>query len=653
MASTVCLPPYEGDKMTEKLVRKEISKEIEKPSYVLQRLENLIGHKLVEGPERFPEIDYCFHVGGFIARGMGIDPDLDAKKWARKIWREKSVLIKETSSAGPYVNVSLEMGKFGREVLNEVFRSGKDYGKENLGKGSVVVIDMSSPNIAKLMTYAHLRSTIIGDSLANIYRKMGYEVIRDNHVGDWGTQFGNLITAIKHWGDEEAIFSSDDAVNELRKMYEKFHREMETQKEEIVQETKKRVDEEGPSIIPGLREKIEEVSLGIMKRKGIERSGLEMDKVTLDALDELIVPPLTLEGRVWFSKLEKGDSEARRLWKRSVEVSMKEFNKMYEILGVGFEEVLGESFYEDKMPEIIEGIKKSLGTVSEGALVVDLKDVGLDIAIVQKSDGGTVYLTRDLATVIYRQNKMKAEKALYVVAVDQSLHFKQLFEILKRLDQPIASNLEHIPFGLISTPEGKMSSRKGRMVPLRDVIKEGLIRVEQILADKKPEKLENDPSLREKVIRQIAMGALKWNDLMRHREIPVVFDWDKALNLEGNSAPYVQYAAVRAKSILSKAGTLGSLPEGEIFKDVNEGRLIKKLARYPQVLQEAVGANDPSKVAIYVYELAQTFNEFYGKVQVLHEEARIRDSRLKLVEASASVITNALGVLGIEVPEAM
>ncbi len=597
-----------------------------------------------------------------IAKDSGKNPQELAKSLAEKINSTNYPLVESAASMGPFLNFSLNMDEFGGRVLDQIFDQKSSYGKEKIGNGQRVIIDMSSPNIAKRMSIGHLRSTIIGDSLANLYKSQGYEVIRDNHLGDWGTQFGKLIVAMKKWGNEQSILNSDDPIEELQELYVKFHSEAEKDASGLRKSAKEKWLQGKADEVSGLNEAIENVSQEIMTRKKIGRDQLEMeDKVVEDALDRVIVTDLEKEGRDWFLRLEQGDPEARRLWKLCVDLSMKEFNKIYKTLGVDFEKTLGESFYENKLQETIKLVKKNKNAnISDGALIIDMNDVGLGAAIVQKSDGASVYFTRDLACAIYRERDLKVDKMIYVVGDDQKFYFKQLFESLRRLGYKVGDNAEHVYFGMIRLPEGKMSTREGRVILLKDVVEEGFKRAEDILRQKNPE-LAKNKKLRDEVVRQVAVGALKWNDLSQDPRKSIEFSWDKALRLDGNSAPYVQYTAVRAKSIVESAG----LPNGtvslkdiffpmDIFSHQSEKALIRKLSEYPSVLSEAIKENNPSKVATFVYDLAKRFNAFYTNVPVLKSETEnLKKSRLLLTAASVQVITNALGVLGIEVPEKM
>ncbi len=567
--------------------------------------------------------------------------------------------VEAAISQGPYLNLRIEMSMFAPLVIEQILRMGKDYGRENLGKGQKVVFDMSSPNIAKRMSYGHLRSTIIGEALSNLYQFEGYETVRDNHIGDWGTQFGKLIVAIKNWGNEPKLLAADDPIGELQTLYVKFHEQAEKEKEHLRDGLILKAQQQGKESVPGLIETINDITRNIIQKKGISLAEVDQVKVFQDAIDRLAEPNLEKEGREWFLRLEKGDPEARRLWQICVELSLKEFDQIYQILRVKFDVSLGESFYEDKMaPVIKEAKKKKIGQISNGALVVKMNDKNLGVAIIQKSDGASVYMTRDLACAIYREKKMRSHKAIYVVGEDQKLYFQQLFEILRRLGYQIGNESEHIYFGMVRLPEGKMSTRKGRTILLKDVISEGLKRATEIISVKNPV-LSTDERKRLEITRQIAVGALKWNDLSQDPRHSIVFDWDKALNFEGFAAPYVQYAAVRAKSILKSA--IANPPELsttdnslQTFREPSERNLVKTLAQFPGKVKEATQQNSPFKLATYIYELARAFNTFYVSVPVLKSpNAEIVASRLQLTAASLQVIENGLSLLGIEIPEEM
>lgn len=616
-------------------------------------LGSLVELSLSEAPKGL-NVDYGVNLTSLARRSQINLADLSHELEAKFVgngypWLEKVVV------QGPFLNFRLEMGVFGTEVVDQVLKMGKDYGKEDIGKGKIVAVDMSSPNIAKRMSYGHLRSTIIGDALANLYKAQGYEPIKDNHIGDWGTQFGNLIVAIKKWGNESELMESSDPIGVLQDLYVKFHTQMEAEKDADRTVINRVFIEKGMVAIPGLSEAIHR------RTQDLIRKGKDPDEklIVEDAINQLAKSDLETEGRGWFLRLEQGDPEAKRLWKMCIDMSMQEFNQVYSTLCVKFDVSLGESFYEDKMADVIEEVRKSgVGNQSEGALVVDMSDKDLGVAIVQKSDRATLYMTRDLACALYRETKMGAKKAIYVVGEDQQLYFKQLFEILKRMNHPIGEESEHVYFGLVRLAEGKMSTRKGRTILLKDVIEEGLNRADKVLDDRKHERV--NPEMRNEIVRQIAVGALKWNDLGQDPRKPIIFDWEKALKLEGYSAPYVQYAGVRAQHILEASGVdvkisgFDTINTAGLFVSESEKDLIKAIAGYPQAVTEARSNNNPSRLAIHLYEIAKRFNLFYNSTPVIRtEDPRLKESRVKLVAASLQVISNGLAILGIEIPVAM
>ncbi|MBI3443381.1 arginine--tRNA ligase, partial [Candidatus Woesebacteria bacterium] len=506
--------------------------------YPIQKLDTAVSTalgltaSLTEAPER-TGYDFGINVTS-LAKERGKNPNILAENLATKI---RHPMIAEANAQGPFLNIKIEPGRFGRAVVDGVLSMGKDYGRENIGHGQRVAIDMSSPNIAKEMSYGHLRSTIIGDSLARIYKAEGYEVIKDNHIGDWGTQFGNEIAAIKKWGNENELRRVENPIQVLQDLYVRFEKEAEEH------------------------------------------------------------PELRDEGRAWFKKLEDGDNEARRLWKLCVDLSMKKFEEVYRVLGVTFDVTLGESFYESMLRNVIDEVrKKRIGKESKGALIVDMEDEKMGVSIIEKSDGATLYMTRDLATAMYREKQMKADKAIYVVGEDQKLYFQQLFEILRRMGYKLGETSEHVYFGMVRLPEGKMSTRKGRTILLKDVIDEGLGRSSKFTKNKD-------------TAHKVAIGALKWNDLSQDPRRSIVFDWDKALKLEGGS-PYVQYTGVRAKSIIHESGkNLDGIKRFSINEDVafsknQERTLVRGLAQFPEAIRNALNTNNPSKVANFALDLA-------------------------------------------------
>lgn len=549
---------------------------------------------------------------------------------------------------GGYLNLKIDFGVFGKSVVESVKRMGSDYGKEKLGAGEVVVIDMSSPNIAKPMSIGHLRSTVIGHSLARILEFTGHKVIRDNHLGDWGTQFGMLLKAYELWGREvPELGEPGHEVEGLYKLYVKIHEEIEKAKAKEIARLKKIVEEKGIEAVFGLKEAYDEAY-----------QQLSSPSQALKAALEKVAPRTELEeaGREWFRKLEAGDKEAQKRWLWAVDLSLREFHEIYKILGVDFDLERGESFYIKMIPVMLKELKRqNFIKEVDGALIADLAKEDLGRMVIVTSDGRTVYVTRDLAAAINRENELKATKILYVVGADQKYYFQQWFTILDKMGYRVAKNCRHLYFGMISLPEGKMSTRRGRVVFLRDVIDEGIKRAKEVISEKNPE-LFASKEIRDEVARQIAVGAIIWNDLSKDMKRDIVFDWDEMLSFDGYAAPYVQYAYTRGCSILEKAALRSEKIDGRGRMTVEtavEKELIKKIADFPRVVDFAAKELNPIIVAQYIYDLAKTFNQFYRDCSILKTEEEIFSSRIKLVEATAQTLQNGLYLLGIEAPEKM
>jgi len=491
-------------------------------------------------------------------------------------------------AVGPYINVSLKREPVGATVVKAVLEAGDAYGNLNIGEGRNMTIDFSSPNIAKPMSMGHLRSTVIGNAIANIAAKVNYNPIRINHLGDWGTQFGKLIVAYKMWGDDAVIAA--DPVKELVKLYVDFH--------EVAEEK----------------------------------------------------PELEEEARAAFKKLEDGDAEMIRLWTWFKDESLKEFNKVYDMLNISFDSFNGEAFYNDKMQPIIDELEaKGITTVNEGATIVDLEELNLPPALIKKSDGATLYVTRDLAAASYRKETYDFAKNIYVVGNEQSVHFKQLKAVLTKLGREWSEDMVHVPFGLITLDGKKLSTRKGKIVLLEEVLKEAVdLALEQITA-KNP-----DLANKEAVAQQVGVGAVIFHDLKTERMNSFDFNLAEIVQFEGETGPYVQYTYARSKSIIRKYGKEVSTDLTEAFglTDDYSWEVVKKLMDYPRVVANAIERFEPSQVAKYAVQLAQLFNKYYGNTRILEDDAQL-DARLALVKAMTVVLKNALGLLGIEAPEEM
>ena len=494
--------------------------------------------------------------------------------------------IARAEAMGPYANFFLERSAFADEVLKEVLELGEHYGDWDYGQGRKVVIDMSSPNIAKPMSMGHLRSTVIGNAIANLEKKVGYEPIRINHLGDWGTQFGKLIEAYKLWGSEELVKA--DPIAELIKLYVRFHEEAE--------------------------------------------------------LD----PTLDDKGRAWFKKLEDGDPEAVRLWEWFRSESLKEFNRVYDLLGVTFDSYNGEAFYNDKMDVVVDMLEEAnLLKVDNGATIVDLEKYDLPPALIKKSDGATLYMTRDLAAANYRKNTYDFAKCIYVVGMEQSNHFKQLKAVLKELNLPWSEDIVHIPFGLITLNGKKLSTRKGKIILLEGVLKEATeLALKQIEA--KNPSLEN----KEAVAHAVGVGAVIFHDLKNDRTNNFDFALEEVVQFEGETGPYVQYTHARAMSILRKANHTVDTKEAFSLTDDDAWEVLKLIENYPNVVRFAEEKCEPSAIAKYVINLAQAFNKYYAHTKVLVEDEAF-NSRIALVQTTASILKQGLALLGVAAPDEM
>ena len=489
-------------------------------------------------------------------------------------------------ATGPYVNFFLNKAKISDQVIKEVIKEGADYGQQNEGQGGNITIDLSSPNIAKPFSVGHLRSTVIGDALSNIFRKMGYNTIKINHLGDWGKQFGLLMVAYKKWGNKEAVEANP--IDELLQLYVRINAEIEND----------------------------------------------------PALDE--------EGRLWFKKLEDGDPEATELWQWFRDESLVEFNRIYELLGVEFDSLNGEAFYNDKMDEAVKILEdKGLLKESKGASIVDLDDVNLPPAMIKKSDGATLYITRDIATAMYRARTYNFVKNVYVVGQEQSNHFRQLKAVLKKMGFDWSDDMIHVDFGLVTKNRQKLSTRKGNIILLEPTLQEAISRAKAQIEEKNPN-LEN----KEAVAHAVGVGAVKFYDLKTDRRNGYDFDLEAMVSFEGETGPYVQYAYARIQSILRKADFKPSLDANYNLNDAESWEIIKLLQDFARVVKRAADNFEPSLIAKYAISLAQAFNKYYAHTRILDENPE-RDSRLALSYTTAVVLKEALRMLGVEAPEKM
>ena len=489
-------------------------------------------------------------------------------------------------ATGPYVNFFLDKSQISDQVIKAVIQAGAAYGQQEEGQGANVTIDLSSPNIAKPFSVGHLRSTVIGDAISNIYKKMGYNTIKINHLGDWGKQFGLLMVAYKKWGSKEAVEANP--IDELLKLYVRINAEIENDPE----------------------------------------------------LDE--------EGRLWFKKLEDGDPEATELWQWFRDESLVEFNRIYKLLGVEFDSLNGEAFYNDKMDEAVQILEeKGLLKESKGASIVELDDVNLPPAMIKKSDGATLYITRDIATAIYRARTYNFVKNIYAVGQEQSNHFRQLKAVLKKMGFDWSDDMVHVDFGLVTKNRQKLSTRKGNIILLEPTLQEAISRAKAQIEEKNPE-LEN----KEEVAHAVGVGAVKFYDLKTDRRNGYDFDLEAMVSFEGETGPYVQYAYARIQSILRKANFTPSADATYSLNDPESWEIIKLLQDFARVVKRAAENYDPSLIAKYAINLAQAFNKYYAHTRILDESPE-RDSRLALSYSTAVVLKEALRLLGVEAPDKM
>lgn len=498
-----------------------------------------------------------------------------------------SPIVEKIEVVGPYLNFFLNKKEVSAAVLKEILEKGPHYGDADIGGNRNVPIDMSSPNIAKPISMGHLRSTVIGNALANILTKVGFNPIKINHLGDWGTQFGKLIVGYKLWGSEEAV--KKDPIVELLRLYVKFHEEAEEK------------------------------------------------------------PELDDEAREWFKKLEDGDQEAQQLWKWFREESLKEFNHVYERLNITFDSFNGEAFYNDKMQEVMELLEeKNVLTVNDGATIVDLEKYNLNPALIKKSDGATLYITRDLAAAIYRKRTYDFAMSLYAVGNEQSNHFKQLKAVLKEMGYDWADDMHHIPFGLITQGGKKLSTRKGKIVLLEEVLDDAVASaLEQI------EEKNTDLPNKEIIADQVGIGAVVFHDLKNDRLNNFDFTIEEVVRFEGETGPYVQYTRARAMSILRKSGIAGIDTTVDYpLDDAYSWEIIKLLESYPDDVQRAYEKFEPSVIAKHAIHLAQAFNKYYANSKVLADDAQ-KPARLALVQSVATILKEDLRLLGVQAPDQM
>lgn len=511
-------------------------------------------------------------------------PQAIASELVEKITSDK---FEKIQAVGPYINFFLNKKEISQAVLADVIGKGSNYGKQEIGQGKNITIDMSSPNIAKPFSIGHLRSTVIGDSLAKIFEKLGYKAVKINHLGDWGKQFGMLIVAYKKWGDEEAVRANP--IKELLQLYVRINKEAQSQ------------------------------------------------------------PQLDEEARDWFRKLEAGDQEAISLWQWFRNESLVEFNRLYDQLDVQFDSYNGEAFYNDKMDEVVSILEdKGLLEESQGAQVVKLDKYGIENpALIKKSDGATLYITRDLAAAIYRKRTYDFAKSIYVVGNEQAAHFKQLKAVLKEMGYDWSDDITHVPFGLVTKDGKKLSTRKGNVILLEPTIAEAIKRAGDQIEAKNP-----DLPSKEAVAQAVGVGAIKFYDLKTDRLNGYDFDLDAMVSFEGETGPYVQYAYARIQSILRKANFKPDAATPYALEDAESWEIIKLIQNFPATIKRAADNFEPSIIAKFAISLAQAFNKYYAHNRILDQSPE-RDRRLALSYTTALVLKEALHLLGVDAPDEM
>ena len=545
--------------------------------------------KMVEKPTNNDMGDFSFPCFK-LAKELKKSPMIIAQEICEKMKLDAEV-FEDIEIVNGYINFFVNKERIIKEVLEEVSNKKEEYGKSTLGAGQNIIVEYSSPNIAKPFHIGHLRNTVIGSSLYNMYKYLGYNTIGINHLGDYGTQFGKMIEGYKRWGQEYNI--DENPIEELTKIYVRIN---------------------------------------------------DLCKKDEDVLKAC---------RDNFKKLEDGDPYCTKIWNKFREVSLNEFNRIYELLGVKFDSLNGEAFYSDKMPEVEELLRNSGRLVkSEGAEIIDLEEEKMGVCMIKKSNGSTTYATRDLAAILYRARTYDFDKCLYVVAYEQNLHFKQIFEVAKLLgiDEKYIKGLQHIPYGMVHLKSGKMSTREGNVIKVEDLLKESIARVKQIIKEKNPE-MEN----LEENARKIGIGAVVFNNVATTIIKDQIFDWDTILNFNGETGPYIQYTYVRTNSVLNNSNGVKDVKKIDfsVLTDKESLEVVKKIYEFNNVIENSVDKNEPSLLARYLLELAKNYSTFYNNNKILVEDTKIKDARVFLTYSVGLVLKIGMKLLGIEMPDKM
>ena len=500
--------------------------------------------------------------------------------------------IEEIAVQGAYLNFFIKKNIFVKSMVEAA--AADNFGGSNVGDGKCICIDYSSPNVAKNFHVGHLRTTIIGNSLYKIYSKLGYDVKRINHLGDWGTQFGKLIVAYKAWGNEEAV--KKDGVGELMKLYVKFHDEAKEN------------------------------------------------------------PTLNDEARAWFVKMEQGNEEALKIWQWFKDISLIEYKRTYDLLGMDFDYYLGESFYRDKTDDVVNKLTSAnLLTESEGAKIVDLEAYDMAPCLILKNDGSSIYATRDLAAIFYRKDTYNFVKCLYVTGQEQKLHFSQVFKVVELLGNEWAKDqLVHIPYGLVSLEGAKLSTRSGNIIYAEDILLEAVSKVKDIIIENMEKKGQDIQDV-DGTAKMVGVGAVLFNDLYNQRIKDVSFSWDKLLNFNGETGPYVQYTYARCSSILRGLDNYDENADIDysLITDAASIDLLKEINRFPQVVVDAADKYEPSQIARFAVAVAQSFNKFYNENRINIDDSALKHARAALVKITRKTIKDAMLLLGIDCPEQM
>ncbi len=547
---------------------------------------------MIEIPKDEKMGDYALPCFRF-AKMFGKAPGLIAQDLKEKI-DFTNTDIEKIEIAGAYLNITIKQQALAEDVLKEISAQNENYGKQQIGKEKNVIVEYSSPNIAKPFHIGHLRTTLIGRALYNIYQTLGYNTIGINHLGDYGTQFGKMIEGYKRWGQEYNL--EENPIEQLMKIYVRIN--------ELCKE---------------------------------DESVLELSREN-------------------FKKLEEGDEYCTGLWQKFRDLSLKEFYRIYDLLDIHFDSLSGEAFYSDKMEEVVKILdEKGKLVESEGAKIVDLEYAGINTpCIIQKADGSSIYATRDLAAILYRARTYDFDKCLYVVAYEQNLHFKQIFEVAKLLGIPekCQKGLEHISYGMVHLKTGKMSTREGNVIKVEELLQEAISRVRAIIKEKNPELTEEE---KDDIAKKVGIGAIIYNDLAGSRIKDEIFDWDTILNFNGETGPYIQYTYVRTNSVLKKVNNVPGLSNvnTKFLLDEQSYKVLKLLYSYPEVIRNAADKNEPSIISRFLIDLSKAYSSFYNENKIMVDEKDVQDARIYLTYMVNLVLKNGASLLGINMPEKM